>query len=50
MIADLWGQVLALMLAWPPITPIEIEVWLTLGGPSTRAVRSWLTVVGKGRT
>lgn len=41
-IAELWGQALALMLAWPPITPYELELWWTLGRPAARAVRAWV--------
>jgi hypothetical protein len=36
-IAEAWGQALALMLAWPPVTPLDVELcWL----PLVRAVRS----------
>jgi hypothetical protein len=42
-IADAWGQALALMLAWPPITATEIIVWTTFAPPAARAVRGWFT-------
>jgi hypothetical protein len=43
MISELWGQVLAIMLAWPPITPNDLEIWWSLGAPAARTVRSWFT-------
>lgn len=39
--AELWGQALALMLAWPPITPHELLLWWTLGRPAARTLLSW---------
>jgi hypothetical protein len=30
-LAELWGQALGIMLAWPPITPLDVELcWLPL--------------------
>lgn len=38
-IAELWGQALAIMLAWPLVTPDEVKLWWTLGKPAIAALR-----------
>jgi hypothetical protein len=39
-LAEAWGQALALMLAWPPIGPTEVTVYLAFGMPAVRWARS----------
>lgn len=48
-LAEAWGQVLALMLAWPPITPNELIMWVTFAATAARIVRARALAAGMGR-
>lgn len=41
-LADAWGQALALMLAWPPITGQEVAMYATFGTTAARMARAWV--------
>jgi hypothetical protein len=41
-LAEAWGQALALMLAWPPLTPTELLAYATFGATAARMARAWV--------
>lgn len=41
-LADVWGNVLALMLAWPPVSGQEFVMYATFTTTAARMARAWV--------
>ncbi len=41
-LADAWGNALALMLAWPPVSNQEFVMYATFGTTAARMARAWV--------
>jgi hypothetical protein len=41
-ITEAWGQCLALMLAWPPISGQEFAMYAIFGATAARMARAWV--------
>jgi hypothetical protein len=41
-ITEAWGQALALMLAWPPLSGQEFAMYATFATTAARMARAWV--------